>query len=78
MIRQLQLVHSDLLGATKTDELRFSMARETTMTPILNPTLAEVTIYTSVATATFLALSLAVILLGAICQGSCVIASNLV
>ena len=54
------------------------MAREVTMTPLVNPTLAKVAIYTFIATLTFYALSLILVLTFALCHGLCLVASDLI
>ena len=69
---------SSLPGATKADKPRFGMAREATMTLLVNPTLAEVAIYTVIATLTFSAVSLVLALVLTLCHGSCLVASDLI
>ena len=64
--------------ATKADEPRFGMARQMAMTPLVNPTLAELTIYTIIATLAFSAVSLVLALILATCYGSCLVAGDLV
>ena len=54
------------------------MAREATMTLLVNPTLAEVAIYTVIATLTFSAVSLVLALVLTLCHGSCLVASDLI
>ena len=64
--------------ATKADEPRFGMARQMAMTPLVNPTLEELTIYTIITTLAFSAVSLVLALVLTTCHGSCLVARNLV
>ena len=64
--------------ATKADEPRFGMARQTAMTPFVNPTLGELTIYTIIASLTFTAVSLVLALILATCHGSCLVIGDLI
>ena len=66
---QLKLVHSSIPGATESDQLRISMAWKTTIT-LLTFILPKVAIYTSIATISFLAVSLALALVLGIFHGT--------
>ena len=48
------------------------------MTPFVNPTLGELTIYTIIASLTFTAVSLVLALILATCHGSCLVIGDLV
>ena len=53
------------------------MARQMAMTPLVNPTLAELTIYTVITTLAFSAVSLILALILATCHGSCLVVRDL-
>ena len=56
----------------------FGMARQIAIILLVNPTLAELTIYTIIASLTFTAVSLVLALILATCHRSCLVIGDLV
>ena len=54
------------------------MARQMAMTPLVNPTLGELTIYTVITTLAFSTVSLVLTLILTTCHSSCLVTRNLV
>ena len=78
MIEHLQLAVKSLPRATKADKLRFGMARQMAMTPLVNPTLGEVTIYTIVTSLAFAAVSIILAIVLATCHATTLIIADAV
>ena len=78
MIKHLQWAVKSLPGATKADKPRFGMARQMAMTPLVNPILGEVAIYTIVASLAFTTVSIVLALVLATCHATSLIIANAV
>ena len=77
-IECLQLAVKSLPRATKADKPRFGMARQMAMTPLVNPTLGEVAIYTIVASLAFTTVSIVLALVLATCHATSLIIAHAV